>query len=51
MKNDLRIMNIEKLNEEQIAMLLNESIDEIENGAEPIDGFDFLKQMKAKYRK
>ena len=41
----------EILGKAQIASLLNESLDEIENGAEPVDGFEFLEQMKEKYGK
>ena len=35
----------------QAAALINESLDEIDNGATPIDGYVFFDQMKKKYAK
>ena len=35
----------------QAAALINESLDDIEKGAEPVEGFAFLDQMKKKYGK
>ena len=35
----------------QAAALINESIDEINNGSEPIDGATFFEQMKKKHGK
>ena len=35
----------------QIASLINASLDEIENGAQPTDGTDFFNSMREKYDK
>ena len=39
----------ELLAKAQIAALINESIEEVENGAEMVEGFSFLEEMKKKY--
>ena len=49
-------MTDEKIQEEmlakmQAAALINESLDDIENGAIPADGTEFFKAMRAKYEK
>ena len=35
----------------QAAALINESLDDIENGAKPINGDEFFSKMRAKYGK
>ena len=35
----------------QSATLINTSLNEIENGATPVDGYEFLNSMKNKYEK
>lgn len=35
----------------QAAALINESLDDIENGATPVDGAEFFKAMRVKYEK
>ena len=35
----------------QAAALINESLDDIKNGATPVDGAEFFKAMRVKYEK
>ena len=41
----------EILEKAKTASLLNDSLDDIEKGAEPVDGFELLEKLKNKYGK